>query len=159
MRETLFNWLGPRVLGASCLDLFAGSGALGLEALSRGAANVRFVEHDPVAVRELRTRLAEWGAQGAQVERADALRCLQGAAEPFDIVFLDPPFGTELLSRAAARLEDGGWLASDALIYVEQAARAPPPHLPQSWRSAKAKKAGEVGYHLYQRGVRGGAST
>ncbi|MGH8275425.1 MAG: 16S rRNA (guanine(966)-N(2))-methyltransferase RsmD, partial [Steroidobacteraceae bacterium] len=97
VRETLFNWLGARVPAAHCLDLFAGSGALGLEALSRVAAQVTFVERDAAAVRELRARLVEWGAQGAQVERADALRFLAGPARPFDLAFLDPPFASRLL--------------------------------------------------------------
>lgn len=92
VRETLFNWLGSQVSGARCLDLFAGSGALGLEALSRGAAEVVFVERDRTAARELAARLAEWGAKGARVEQRDALQFLHGAARPFDIVFLDPPF-------------------------------------------------------------------
>src|SRR3954447_26883629 len=88
VRETLFNWLGPRVVGARCLDLFAGSGALGLEALSRGAAEVTFVERDGVAVREMRARLTEWGAVGGQVEHTDAVRFLGSTARPFAVVFL-----------------------------------------------------------------------
>ena len=148
VRETLFNWLGAATQGARCLDLFAGSGALGLEALSRGAAHVTFVEQDRCAVRELRARLAEWQAAGAQVERGDALRYLTGAARPFDIVFLDPPFASGLLTRAAALLEERRWLRDGALIYVECAAREPLPALPPGWRPLKAKQAGEVGYHL-----------
>ncbi len=123
VRETLFNWLGARTPGARALDLFAGSGALGLEALSRGAS----------------------------VERADALRYLAGEARPFDLVFLDPPFASELLSEAARMLEERHWLGSGALIYVECAARAGLPPLPASWRPLKAKQAGEVGYHLFAR--------
>jgi 16S rRNA (guanine966-N2)-methyltransferase len=148
VRETLFNWLGTRVSGARCLDLFAGSGALGLESLSRGAAHATFVERDAAAVRELRARLAEWGAIGAQVEQGDALRFLAGTGGPFDIVFLDPPFDSDLLTAAAGFLERGRWLAPGALIYVECAARAGLPPLPQNWVVAKAKQAGEVGYHL-----------
>ena len=149
VRETLFNWLGTRTPGARVLDLFAGSGALGLEALSRGASHVTFVEQDEAAVRELRARLAEWQAGDASVERADALRYLTGEARPFDLVFLDPPFGSELLSEAARRLEERGWLRSGAFIYVECAARAGLPPLPAPWRLLKAKQAGEVGYHLF----------
>jgi 16S rRNA (guanine966-N2)-methyltransferase len=148
VRETLFNWLGSRVSGARCLDLFAGSGALGLESLSRGAAHVTFVERDGAAVRELRARLLEWGARGAEVEHGDALHFLGGASRPFDIVFLDPPFDSEFLTSAAARLDDGGWLAAGALIYVECAARNGLPPLPQGWTALKSKQAGEVGYHL-----------
>ncbi len=152
VRETLFNWLGGRIVGARCLDLFAGSGALGLEALSRGAAHVTFVERDPAAVRELRARLAEWGARDAQLEQGDALAFLAHSPHPFDIAFLDPPFASGLLEKAAALLEGNGWLRDAALIYVECGAREGVPPLPASWVSLKAKRAGEVGYHLYARG-------
>jgi 16S rRNA (guanine966-N2)-methyltransferase len=148
VRETLFNWLGSTTQGSRCLDLFAGSGALGLEALSRGAAHVTFVEQDAAACRELSERLAQWGAGDARVERTDALRYLEGPAQQFDIVFLDPPFASPLLSRAAALLTDR-WLCAGALIYVECAAREALPPLPASWRPLKAKQAGEVGYHLF----------
>jgi 16S rRNA (guanine966-N2)-methyltransferase len=175
VRETLFNWLGPRMPGARCLDLFAGSGALGLESLSRGAAHVTFVERDEAAARELRARLSEWGASGAEVEHGDALRFLAdaaGARDPrgaggvgsagaigstagargaFDIVFLDPPFDSDFLTSAAERLETGSWLAPGALIYVECAARGGLPPLPSTWTTTKAKQAGEVGYHLLTR--------
>ncbi|HYM41273.1 MAG TPA: 16S rRNA (guanine(966)-N(2))-methyltransferase RsmD [Steroidobacteraceae bacterium] len=153
VRETLFNWLGARVAGARCLDLFAGSGALGLEALSRGAAHVTFVEQDAVAVRELRARLTEWGAQDAAVECSDARRFLARRAQPYDVVFLDPPFTAGLLPVVAQLLERDGWLARGALIYLESAARAPLPALPQAWMPLKGKRAGEVGYHLYARGT------
>jgi 16S rRNA (guanine966-N2)-methyltransferase len=157
VRETLFNWLAARVPGATCLDLFAGSGALGLEALSRGAARLTFVERDPSAAREIATRLEEWGAPGATVENIDARRFLERApAHPFDIVFLDPPFASTLLDETAGRLEQGGWLASDALIYVEcPGDRALAAGLPRRWLPLKAKRAGEVGYHLYSRDDRG----
>ena len=140
--------------GARCLDLFAGSGALGLESLSRGAAHVTFVERDAAAVRELRARLSEWAASGGQVEHADALRFLSGSgtgAEPFGIVFLDPPFASDFLTTAAGLLEEGGWLAPGALVYVECAAREGLPPLPPSWATTKSKQAGEVGYHLLTR--------
>jgi 16S rRNA (guanine966-N2)-methyltransferase len=157
VRETLFNWLGPRVPGSRCLDLFAGSGALGLEALSRGAAQVTFVERDAITVRELRARLTEWRATGAHVEQGDALRFLgntaQPLAQPFDIAFLDPPFASTLLADACRVLEERHWLSADALIYVETDARAGLPPLPQTWKVTRAKQAGAVGYHLITRGV------
>jgi 16S rRNA (guanine966-N2)-methyltransferase len=157
VRETLFNWLGARIVGARCLDLFAGSGALGLEALSRGAAHVSFVERDAAAVRALRATLAEWGAQdGAQVERCDARAFLAHPPRPVDIAFLDPPYASGLLGEAAALLEGNGWLSDAALIYVECAARGALPPLPARWLPLKAKRAGEVGYHLYARGQAGG---
>jgi 16S rRNA (guanine966-N2)-methyltransferase len=157
VRETVFNWLAARVPGARCLDLFAGSGALGLEALSRGAAHVTFVERDRAAAREIAARVQEWGGQGAQIEAIDALRFLEGQpARPFDIVFLDPPFASALLEASAARLEQGGWLCDEALIYIERPADPEAaPTLPPGWAPLKAKQAGEVGYHLYSRAVRG----
>jgi 16S rRNA (guanine966-N2)-methyltransferase len=152
VRETLFNWLGPRVAGARCLDLFAGSGALGLEALSRGAAQVTFVERDGAAARELRARLAEWGAIGGQVEQMDAVRFLGSPAQPFEIVFLDPPFASGLLPQVAVLLEDRHWLSATALVYVETDAARGLPALPATWRVMKTKQAGAVGYHLLMRG-------
>ena len=156
VRETLFNWLGSRVSGARCLDLFAGSGALGLEALSRGAAEVAFVERDGAAARELSLRLSEWGASGARVEQRDALQFLHGPPRPFDIVFLDPPFSApngpgDLLRSAADLLESRRWLAPGALVYIESAARGGLPALPPAWSLLKGKQAGEVGYHLAAR--------
>jgi 16S rRNA (guanine966-N2)-methyltransferase len=156
VRETLFNWLGPRVPGAHCLDLFAGSGALGLEALSRGAAHVTFVERDAVAVRELRARLAEWQAVGGQVEHSDALRFLGNSPRPFEIVFLDPPFASELLTQVSGALEEKHWLSANALIYVETDAASGLPRLPACWQVTRTKRAGAVGYHLLAK-ARGGA--
>jgi 16S rRNA (guanine966-N2)-methyltransferase len=145
VRETLFNWLGAATAGGRCLDAFAGSGALGLEALSRGAAHVTFIEQDAAAVAALRERLAEWGAGNALVVRADALRHLAAPpAEAYDIVFLD-----------AAALLAHGWLREGALVYVECPARDPLPPLPASWQPLKAKQAGEVGYHLFAHAARG----
>ena len=156
VRETLFNWLAATTQGATCLDLFAGSGALGLEALSRGAAHVTFVEQDATAARELHARLVEWQAEGARVAQSDALRYLAGPAQPFDIVFLDPPFISQLLERAAALLEARPWLKAGAFIYVECPARAGLPPVPQSWQLLRAKRAGEVGYHLLERTTESG---
>ena len=154
VRETLFNWLAPGIVGARCLDLFAGSGALGLEALSRGAARVVFVDKAPGAARDLRQTRAVWGgerADAAQVLAADATAFLNGRPEAFDVVFLDPPFTAGLLSQTAARLEAAGWLAPAALIYAECAAREGLPRLPLGWQVARAGRAGEVGYHLLRR--------
>jgi 16S rRNA (guanine966-N2)-methyltransferase len=154
VRETLFNWLAPTIAGARCLDLFAGSGALGLEALSRGAARAVFVEQATAAARELRQTLALWGgeqAAAAQIHVADANSFLAGKPELFDVVFLDPPFAAGLLGQIATRLEAGQWLAPTALIYAEGPARAGLPTLPQGWSAAKSGRAGEVGYHLLRR--------
>lgn len=148
VRETLFNWLMGRVEGARALDLFAGSGALGLEALSRGAAHVTFVERNAAVARALAAVLAAFGARHATVECADSLEYLAGRAQPFDLVFLDPPFGSALAARAAAALDAGGWLADPAFIYLELPAREPLPALPAAWQLVKSGRAGDVGYHL-----------
>ena len=155
VRETLFNWLGPTIRGARALDLFAGSGALGLEALSRGAAAAVFVDADPRSIAALRERFAEWGARAVEAHRADALDWLarprgHGVA-PFDVVFLDPPFAAGLLATACARLESGDWLAPGARIYLEAPAREPLPSLPVGWELLRSGAAGEVGYHLARR--------
>lgn len=150
VRETLFNWLRERVPGARCLDLFAGSGALGLEALSRGANSVTFVDRERPAADALREHLAMLEARGGEVAQADALDWLKGPPQPFDIVFLDPPFASDLSARAMAALEAGGWLAPAALIYMEHAAEAPPP-LPAGWQVWRESRAGRVGFRLLQR--------
>jgi 16S rRNA (guanine966-N2)-methyltransferase len=155
VRETLFNWLGPRVVGARCLDLFAGSGALGLEALSRGAATTVFVDQNATITRALSELLATLAAQNARVEREDAVRFLGRAATAFDIVFLDPPFASGLSAKAGALLERHGWLAPAALIYVESPAREALPSLPDNWTLLRTKQAGDVGYHLFARAARG----
>ena len=151
VRETLFNWLAPVLPGARCLDLFAGSGALGMEALSRGAAETVFVEHHPLAVRALRENLARLSAQGARVEPSDALAWLCQPGTPFEIAFLDPPFGEGLLEPACALLEQGGWLTANAWIYLEAEANQPAPVLPADWMLHREKIAGTVAYRLARR--------
>ena len=148
VRETLFNWLQPVIAGARCLDLFAGSGALGIEALSRGAAQVAFVERDPTVGRHLSSELRRLGVAEAHVTVSDALQFLSGAAQPFDIVFLDPPYAADLLEPACRLLAQQGWLAPDAHIYLECPAQGGLPVLPAGWLVHRAKRAGEVGYHL-----------
>lgn len=152
VRETLFNWLQGVVAGSRCLDLFAGSGALGLEALSRGAAEVEFVEREPRAAAALERALGELGARGARVVRGDAFGHLRGpAARPFDVVFLDPPFGEGRLGELCTLLEDGHWLAPHAWIYLEYAAREGSPALPPGWRPWRETRAGEVRGFLARR--------
>jgi 16S rRNA (guanine966-N2)-methyltransferase len=149
VRETLFNWLQPRIDQARVLDLFAGSGALGLEALSRGAAQVTFVEKDRRAAAAIEAIAREWQEADARVvcESAVAWLAKQGGDPPFDIVFLDPPYESDLLAKAAAALEVR--LAPDARIYLERRFRDPLPALPASWKELRAGRAGEVGYHLF----------
>jgi 16S rRNA (guanine966-N2)-methyltransferase len=152
VRETLFNWLQPRIADARVLDLFAGSGALGLEALSRGAAHATFVERDRRAATAIDALLKEWREPNATVICADALSWLaspQFRDHPFDIVFLDPPFAAEVLTAAADGLAAHARLSPDARIYVERRARDVLPKLPSGWREQRSGRAGEVGYHLY----------
>jgi 16S rRNA (guanine966-N2)-methyltransferase len=152
VRETLFNWIAPRIENALCLDLFAGSGALGLEALSRGAAAVSFIEQQRVAATAIERLLADWQVAGGEVRCDDAVRYLSGRpTQPFNLAFLDPPFDSGLLVRCAALLTQG-WLAPGARIYVEHARREPVHGLPESWRLLRSGTAGEVGYHLYGAG-------
>jgi 16S rRNA (guanine966-N2)-methyltransferase len=151
VRETLFNWLAPSIPGAVCLDLFAGTGALGLEALSRGAGAVVFVEKSPVAAKVLRANVKILNASTADVRQADALELL--AAPPgnkFDIVFLDPPFAADMLGDLCRLLDEAPVLGSDALVYLEEDRARPETDLPSGWRILKSKTAGNVRYSLAQ---------
>jgi 16S rRNA (guanine966-N2)-methyltransferase len=203
VRETLFNWLQHVIAGSRCLDLFAGSGVLGLEALSRGAADVVFVESAPAAARALQEHLVLFGGTPAggtvrragaerigsvgvygsgsdgvdrsggaradehgradrsgragsgggrvgqgQVMEMGAARYLRGTQQPFDIVFLDPPFGSGALADYVPLLDTGAWLKAGALVYLENERAAGVPTLPARWELLKSKSAGEVGYHL-----------
>ncbi len=161
IRETLFNWLAPLIPGARCLDLFAGSGALGFEALSRGAGEVVLVEHAGPVVRQLQANARRFAIENVRIIQADALRwldgcgdgarqvCIQGSTiEPFDIVFLDPPFAGELWSPAIERLARGCWIKSGGLVYLEAPVRTGFPELPSTWGLVRDKAAGQVRYGL-----------
>jgi len=152
VRETLFNWLKNQVTGARCLDLFAGSGALGLEALSRGAAEVVFVDRERAALTAIAGHLAMLGAEGGITVEADALTWLATPGAPFDIVFLDPPFEADLLPQACAALLVGRWLKPGAHIYMEYAAERAP-QLPPPWTLWRESRAGRVGFRLMQAAV------
>ncbi len=148
IRETLFNWLADDVPGARCLDLCAGTGALGLEALSRGAREVVFVEKSAAAARALHANIEGLSAAGAEILQVDARRFLaQGAERRFDIVFLDPPFAEDMLDELCRLLASGGWLASDARVYLEMN-RQQDPVLPEGWSITRDKHAGNVRYAL-----------
>jgi 16S rRNA (guanine966-N2)-methyltransferase len=155
VRETLFNWLQFELAGARCLDLFAGSGALGFEALSRGAAEVVFVERDPASAREISEMLVRLRCDRGRVEQVDALAWVKRGPPPgpFDIVFLDPPYGEAWLPVLTEELERGGWLAPGAWVYLEDTAARGEPTLPAGWTLLRSKRAGDVGYHLARRGV------
>jgi 16S rRNA (guanine966-N2)-methyltransferase len=147
VRETLFNWLQTKIVEARCLDLFAGSGALGIEALSRGAAHVTFVDREGAVVRHLKKTLQNFQAANAEVIAADAMVFLSGVPKACDVVFLDPPFASDVLMKVCQRLNQG-WLRKDAYVYMEFSARSPLPVLPPGWLVYRSKRAGEVGYHL-----------
>ena len=148
IRETLFNWLQTRLPGASCLDMFAGSGALGLEAASRGAGRVLMLDSSPQVVEQLQQNITLLRLEQTEVEQADALSWLEGEPQQFDILFLDPPFSDELLQELCQKLEDGAWLKPDTLIYLEMDAGSGRPLLSSSWKILKEKRAGQVEYLL-----------
>jgi 16S rRNA (guanine966-N2)-methyltransferase len=155
VRETLFNWLAPAIHGARCLDLFAGSGALGLEALSRGAAACDFVDSSPGAIKHIRQHLQMLGAgASARCHLVAAQTFLQQVDGEYDIVFIDPPFGRGLVQPVCDALANAGALRDGALVYIEAAAREPLPTLPVGWRAHRDKVAGEVAYRLFR--VEGG---
>ena len=167
VRETLFNWLAPEIQGARCLDLFAGSGALGIEALSRGAERVVMLEQDAKATAQLRANLSLLGAENGTVIHGDTVRFLQQTNslspkpqepyrqqlyhhEPYHIVFMDPPFQKQLWQQAIDLLETEHWLADDATIYIESN-RDSVYNVPPNWLLHREKYAGNISYRLYYR--------
>ncbi len=150
VRETLFNWLQHDIPGSRCLDLYAGSGALGFEAASRGAKSVVQVENNPNACRALKENAIKLAATQIKIVQSDVFRYLAGNAEPFDIVFLDPPFGMSLVKQTCQWLADKGWLNRGTKIYVEiESSMKLLDALPDNWMLLKSKTAGDVGYRLY----------
>lgn len=152
VRETLFNWLMHDVRDARVLDLFAGSGALAFEALSRGAREAVIVDRSPVACAQLARELASLAGAVGRVVREDAVAFVARRCDtPFDIVFLDPPFHRELLAPAMRDLEANGFLAPTAWIYVESESAPSPAMVPASWRLHRQSEAGQVCYSLFRR--------
>ena len=153
VRETLFNWLQPMLPGARVLDLFAGSGALGLEAVSRGASSAVLVEADPGLAGALQAAVARLDAGGeVQVQRADALTYLDRDGPCFDLAFVDPPFAAGLWPAVLTRLP--GRMAADGWLYVESpASLAPVP--PVDWRLHREGQTRDVRYALYRRATLG----
>jgi len=150
VRETVFNWLAPWIIGARCLDLFAGSGAFAFEALSRGATHAVLVEREPEALAALQNNRERLHAEAAEIVAGDALDYLSRPAAPFDIVFLDPPYASGLLEPCLARLAERDWVRPGGFIYLE-APEGQVPVLPAGWILTRSKTAGQVGYHLAQR--------
>ena len=151
VRETLFNWLQTDVPGSRCLDMFAGSGALGFEAASRGAAEVIMLEQGREAASALARNIELLEATNIELVVTDAIAWLATNHRVFDIVFLDPPFKAGLLGECCQALERGQTLAEDAKIYIEHAVSDNAPALPDSWRCLKSKSAGQVAYKLFTR--------
>ncbi|TDO97583.1 16S rRNA (guanine(966)-N(2))-methyltransferase RsmD [Marinomonas balearica] len=151
VRETVFNWLNFDVAGAHCADLFCGTGALGLEALSRGAASCTFVDANRSASQQLKNNLNTLNATNGEVHFTNALSYLdQENSRPLDIVFLDPPFRKGWLEQILPLLEEKKWLAQKALIYIERESENSP-NFPSHWRLLKEKSAGQLTYALYER--------
>ncbi len=153
IRETLFNWLAPQLADARCLDLFAGSGALGLEALSRGAVSCVFVENSARVVAALRKNIAALDAGGADIHEIDAIEYLKGLDEvEFDVVFLDPPFAIDMYADLCRLLVERSLLAESASIYIEESRSTPATVLPEGWQILRTKNAGNVRYSLVSSG-------
>jgi len=150
VRETLFNWVALQLPGARCADLFAGSGALGLEALSRGASHCDFVDTSDRALTQIHQHLLLLGADAAGCcHTTSALHFLQTASQKYDLVFIDPPFGGALVQPVCALLAENDLLAQGALVYVETALHDPPPDTPPGWSLHRDKAAGGVAYRLF----------
>jgi len=151
IRETLFNWLASELPGSSCLDLFAGSGALGIEAASRGAQHVVLVEQERAIVQSLKHQTQTFpNANNLEIVCADALKFLQQTpAKPFDIVFLDPPFAHNFQELCCNLLEQHGWLKPHAYIYIEAEHQLKTLKLPNaSWQIVRQQTAGQVKFFL-----------
>jgi 16S rRNA (guanine966-N2)-methyltransferase len=150
VRETVFNWLQPIIAGSVCLDLFAGSGAMGFEALSRGAARVVMLDADARAIASLRENARTLRTDAAEIVHVDALAYLRGVppARPFDIVFVDPPYHRDLVNPCLELLGAGPWLARNPQIFIEAERDLKSFHLPAGLALERSKTAGQVGYHL-----------
>lgn len=155
VRETLFNWLAPYMVDARCLDCFSGSGALGLEALSRYAASATLLEMERHVAQQLQKNLATLKAGNARVVNTNTLAFLAESGTPHDVVFIDPPFRKGMLEETLDILERNGWLADEAMIYVESEVENGLPVVPASWTLHREKVAGQVAYRLYHRDTQG----
>lgn len=152
VRETLFNWLQFSIAGRRCLDVFAGSGILGIEAASRGASSVLLIESDVKACAAIAAAIEILGAERLEVRHGDAIKILASApTQPYDIVFTDPPFRGGLLAITVNQLEAHGWVISGSKIYIEMEADSPLVELPPNWSTLKSASAGEVAYYLCEK--------
>ncbi len=149
IRETLFNWLAPYIHGAHCLDLYSGTGALGFEALSRGAASAQFIEWNQSVCRQIEANIRLLGADNARLACNDALRWLAAQPSPLntDLIFIDPPFALDLWDKTVQALADQ--LKPDTLVYIE-APRNQTYSVPVNWQCLREKQAGQVDYRLFR---------
>ncbi|PMH45478.1 16S rRNA (guanine(966)-N(2))-methyltransferase RsmD [Vibrio sp. 10N.286.49.B3] len=153
VKETLFNWLAFDIAHSKCLDVFSGSGGLGFEAASRQAAEVTLLEMDKTAFKQLQDNAIELKATNMNIVHTDALAYLRKPGTPYDLVFLDPPFHKGLLAQAVALLEENGWLADNAIIYIETEKELALEGIPSNWHVHREKKTGQVRYRLFERSV------
>lgn len=151
VKETVFNWLALDIPRARCLDLFSGSGGLGFEAASRGAEQVVMLELNKQAYSQLKQNAESLKAENIELHHTDALTYLDKAATPFDVVFIDPPFRKDLLEATLTKLENNGWLAKNAMIYIEAEKELSSLPVPAHWRLHRDKTAGQVMFNLYER--------
>ncbi|QAV23538.1 16S rRNA (guanine(966)-N(2))-methyltransferase [Proteus hauseri] len=153
VKETLFNWLMPVIQDARCLDCFAGSGGLGIEALSRYAKETTFIEYERNVAQQITANLALLNAENGKVIQDSALSWLAKQGTAYNVVFLDPPFHKGMLSETIQLLENNSWLAEDCYIYVEEEINANTYTLPTHWTLHREKLAGQVAYRLYIRSL------
>lgn len=151
VRETLFNWLQYDIAGSHCLDLYAGSGALGFEAASRGAKRVVQVEQDKQACSQLKTNADSLPARQVKIVNSEVFRFLAGDPETFDVAFLDPPFAKGLAVQTCQWLEDKDWLSEKAQIYLESEPNLTLQEIPENWQLFREKMASGVCYRLFVR--------
>ena len=152
VRETLFNWLQPDIEGAVCLDLFAGTGALGLEALSRGAKTVTMVEKNKTIISNINKNIESLGSKNVILNCQNSLSWLeQSISNQYNIVFLDPPFRQQLMIPCCTQLEKQGLLAQNAKIYLELEVEFETLSTPFNWELLRQKRAGQVNYFLFNR--------
>lgn len=152
VRETLFNWLQAEVINASCLDLFAGSGALGFEALSRGAKEVHFIEKNRTVGQKLKSNQQLLKLSNATIEVTSALDFITKNSQPYDIIFVDPPFAMKGLENMAIKLENSHLIHDTSIVYLECSAKQDY-LLPSNWCVLKEKKVGDVKFKLTQRQI------
>lgn len=153
VKETLFNWLMPVIQDARCLDCFAGSGGLGIEALSRYARETTFIEYERAVAQQITTNLTLLNAESGHVIQDSALSYLAKQGSPYNVIFLDPPFHKGMLSGTIQLLENNNWLAQDCYIYIEEEVKAQTYTIPTHWTLHREKIAGQVAYRLYIRSL------